>query len=102
MIIGDEWCKFRQQDVRGYYSADLQSKTYLPLGMRLDAWSSLEEFRSKPHFSISHLSSRKYVFNAIFSESTSKSRGHLAKILRNQTDSMNTFVKIAPRGGLQM
>ena len=57
----------------------------------------LEELRNNQSQSSFVLSNRRYAFNAIFSESTSKSRRHLAKILRNQTDSMNTFVKIATK-----
>jgi len=97
MVDGDEKCRYQEQDAREYYSEHFQNKGYLPLGMRLDAWSSLEELLNNQSQSIFILSNRRYAFNAIFSESTSKSRGHLAKILRNRTDSMNAFVKIATK-----
>jgi len=98
MVIGDEFCNYRHESVREYYSSDLQKKGYLPLGMRSDTWSSFQQLmKNRSTFSIPLSSKRKYEFNAIFSESTSVERKHLAIILENQTQAHNAFVSIAKK-----
>jgi len=95
MIIGDERCRHHLEDARSYYSNEQKRMGYLPLGMRPDTWSSLQEFQSKRDFSISPSSTRKYAFNAIFSASTSRDRNTLAKILMSNQTQTNTYIKIA-------
>ena len=98
MVIGDEFCNYRHESVREYYSSNLQKKGYLPLGMRSDTWSSFQQLiKNRSTFSIPLSSKRKYEFNAIFSESTSVERKHLAIILENQTQAHNAFVSIAKK-----
>ena len=43
MTTNDEWCKWREYDVREYYSSRMLNKAYLPLGPRLDAWKSFKD-----------------------------------------------------------
>ncbi|KAL7542073.1 hypothetical protein ACHAXR_011503 [Thalassiosira sp. AJA248-18] len=84
MITNDEQCKQYEYDVRQYYSANIPDAGYLPLGPRLDAWKSFHKIQSSPGFFIKHASKRRYAFNAIFSQSTNKSRKQLAQIIENQ------------------
>lgn len=84
MRTGDEKCEVGSHDVREYYSASLSNKAYLPLGPRLDSWTSFQKIQSSPHFFMKPPSKRQFVFNAIFSQSTDVGRQELAKIIEEQ------------------
>lgn len=89
MLIGDERCEVHSHDVRGYYSATIPNKGYLPLGPRLDSWTSFQKVKSSPQFFFHPSSKRQFAFNAIFSQSTNEGRQHLAKMVEEQRDDNN-------------
>ncbi|CAB9516691.1 Transmembrane protein 5 [Seminavis robusta] len=94
VITNDERCrkKGRRYDVREYYNADFPSKPYLPLGPRLDSWTSFQKIKASKggQFTIIPASKRKYAFNAIFSKSTNDGRVRLANIIDNSHHNNNT------------
>ncbi|KAL7532334.1 hypothetical protein ACHAXR_004566, partial [Thalassiosira sp. AJA248-18] len=92
MVTNDERCTFHSYDVRQYYSANIPNTGYLPLGPRLDAWTSFQKIQSSPDFFVKQASKRKYAFNAIFSQSTNKRRRQLAGIIEEQQN--NTALPI--------
>jgi len=118
MLIGDEWCRANGSgiDVRG---GDDDSRrypdvAYLPLGPRRDFWEAYRDVaagRWNEKYIISYsgrgnvaktplASERKYVFNAIFTKSTSSSRSHLADLLEANNKSVSrypTVLKIADK-----
>jgi len=100
MRIGDEYCKDRRFfDVRSYYSSGLKVPGYLPLGPRLDAWTSLQQHGRNPDFSIKSASKRRYAFNAIFSKDTNQGRSQLAGIIEkeNGMSNMTNFIHVAEK-----
>ena len=93
MLTNDEFCEDNRYDARGYYSSTMMDMTFLPLGPRYDAFEALI---SQNQSAIAASSSRRYVFNAIFSESTSAGRSILADIIQEEgNNSLASFVQIA-------
>jgi len=91
-------CKtgYEKFDVREYYTARIPAAGYLPLGPRRDAWKSLQKLQGAPDFTLKAASERRYAFNAVFSQSTNKDRGKLAKIIaRHDGDPLPTFTAMA-------
>jgi len=86
MVTNDERCEASENfDVRGYYSAEIPSPGYLPLGMEYDSWLSLRKIQGEADFAPA--SERKFVFNAMFSASTNENRANLAyTIARHAAD----------------
>jgi hypothetical protein len=100
MLTNDEWCQFSaaENDVRQYYGSNYSNSVFLPLGPRHDFWEALETAKQLKSFSVKPSSLRIYVFNAMFSKSTSPSRANLANILGNLTRTFsNTKIKIAEK-----
>jgi hypothetical protein len=122
-MVNDEWCKRNSSDidVRFYYYEGMElwnastatttsanTPVYLPLGPRWDFWEALVK-QTQPsitnHESSSEqsppkpISQRKYVWNAIFSKSTSKSRTILKEQLNSsklvQQNPQEYFIRIA-------
>ena len=94
MIMADETCRWPGSDVREFYTTDkkFEGKGYLPLGPRIDSWTSFQKIQEDPLFHITPVSKRKYAFNAIFSKSTSSSRARLANVLENEGDYDNLSI----------
>lgn len=91
MITNDEFCRAPpiksttptgdvDYHVREYYNSQWSYPKYafLPLGPRLDSWTSLQKILHEPGIIIKPASQRKYIFNAIFSQSTNSDRNALA------------------------
>ena len=107
MIVGDEQCRHNETDVREYQTSDMPTKSYLPLGPRLDSWRSLQHITQDTKFSFkSAASQRKYAFNAIFSQETNAGRKQLAKIINehegaaesnSSSEKMSSYVAIATK-----
>jgi len=96
MVTNDEKCEASGKfDVRGYYSADIPSPVYLPLGMEEGTWMSFQRFQGEADFAPA--SDRQFAFNAIFSMSTNKDRVDLAKtIARHAADNpLRVFTDIS-------
>ena len=97
MVTNDERCNQGMYDVREYYSARFPNKGYLPLGPRMDAWTSFQKAQAHPDFGFKHSSQRKYAFNAIFSRSTNYQRSQLAGIIdkNREKTSLEIFTHMA-------
>jgi len=98
MIVADETCQKHSHDIRNYYGAkQVKGKGYLPLGPRLDSWTSFQKIQSDPNFALKPSSQRQFAFNAVFSKDTNEGRVELAKVIeeqRNET-SLPIFTSIA-------
>lgn len=116
LMVNDEWCKHNSTDidVRFYYYEGMElwnttepsaisAKTpvYLPLGPRSDFWEAFEkETQQKNHSSLllKPISERKYIWNAVFTKSTSTSRSDLKEKLNAsqlvQQNPKDYFVRI--------
>jgi len=92
MVTNDEKCQAKQHDVRGYYSAGIPNKAYLPLGPRLDSWTSSHKIQSSPQFFFQPPSKRQFAFNAIFSQNTDMGRQVLARIIEEQHGKSNLTI----------
>ena len=92
MVTNDEKCQAKQHDVRGYYSAGIPNKAYLPLGPRLDSWTSSQKIQSSPQFFFQPPSKRQFAFNAIFSQNTDMGRQVLARIIEEQHGKSNLTI----------
>lgn len=84
MITNDEFCA-KDTDLRLYYNEKKRDQLYLPLGPRGDFREAYQErkerIRKEGATLIPPMKERPYLFNAIFSRSTSKSRTPLQQLL---------------------
>ena len=115
-IINDEYCAF-DGDIRHYFKqANVSSEIFIPLGPRYDfdrayrhRYSDMttSQLRSNPPKALP-FTKRRYMFNAIFSKSTSPSRKELKAILlqspkyASDTTSESTFNKGNPEYFIQI
>jgi len=103
MLSNDEMCTNFEYvtDARQYYTADMAHLGYLPMGMRSDAWQSLQTLERvlNQQFSKKVPSKRSYAFNAIFSINTNSIRYQLAEDIeaRGDTRQLPVYIHMTER-----
>lgn len=90
-IINDEFCQY-SGDIRHYYNEKAPEQLFLPLGPRYDFYYAHQQagYEMLPHGNskgkkVLPTSQRSYIFNAMFSKSTSPSRKELKAMLLNMS-----------------
>lgn len=111
LVSDDEFCNqtesimpgvsFRNFDSQKYPDNRGQFPTYIPLGPRFDVWEAFQKLPRKVQDDVPAVKERKYVFNAMYSQDTSDSRGHLSCVMDLVKDmdifNRHSFQQIAPK-----
>mmetsp|Transcript_24544 Transcript_24544/g.52065 ORF Transcript_24544/g.52065 Transcript_24544/m.52065 type:complete len:437 (+) Transcript_24544:382-1692(+) len=98
MVVVNEFCTSQSHgfNLRQYYPG-LTPGGFLLLGPRIDAWKSLQQNQTEEETTLS-APSRKYAFNAIFSDVEDTSRKRLANVISTRREeSLITALQVQPK-----